>query len=71
VRITIDLDDDVLAAARSLAKAQGRSVCVVLSTLARRRLADRTQVIASTGRFPVFDAPAGGRPITSETVRDA
>jgi hypothetical protein len=71
VRTTVDLDDDILAAARSLARAQGRSMGAVLSALARRGLADDTQITAPTGGFPVFDVPAGGRPITSEMVRAA
>lgn len=71
MRTTVDLDDDVLAAARSLAQAQGRSLGVVLSSLARRGLEDRVELADGAGAFPVFDVPAGGRPITSEMVREA
>ena len=73
MRTTVDLDDDVLAAVRSLARAQGRSMGAVLSALARRGLADRTKIAEDTsgsGGFPVFDVPSGGRPITSEMVRE-
>jgi hypothetical protein len=43
MRTTLDIDDDVLAAAKSLARHQSRSVGQVISELARRAL---TQVPA-------------------------
>jgi hypothetical protein len=38
MRTTLDIDDDVLAAAKDLAKAEGRSMGAVISDLARRAL---------------------------------
>jgi hypothetical protein len=38
MRTTIDIDDDVLAAARDLARAEGRTMGQVISDLARRAL---------------------------------
>ncbi len=70
MRTTVDVDEDVLAAARSLAAAQGRSLGAILSDLARRGLDDGADVVVGDG-FPVFDVPSGGRPITSEAVRAA
>lgn len=71
MRTTIEIDDDVMAAVRSLAHVERRPMGSVLSRLARRGL--QSSVVTTTGRggFPVFDVPAGGRPITSEAVRAA
>lgn len=71
VRTTINIDEDVLAAARSLATAEGRSVGAVLSSLARRGLHRDVARGTGAGGFPVFDVPAAGTPITSEAVRAA
>jgi hypothetical protein len=38
MRTTLSIDDDVLAAARLLAKAQGRAIGAVISDLARQSL---------------------------------
>jgi len=39
MRTTLDIDDDVLAAAKELASAQGKTTGTVISDLARRALA--------------------------------
>ena len=70
MRTTLQIDDDVLEAARSLARAENRSVGEVLSDLARRGLQPRRQR-RSRNQFPVFDVPADARPLTPEMVRDA
>lgn len=70
MRTTLEIDDDVLAAARSLARAQHRSIGAALSALARRGLTPPTSTTAGAGGFPVFDVAAGA-PITSERVRAA
>lgn len=67
----MDIDDDVLSAARSLAGAQGRSIGSVLSALARRGLRSSPATGTGQGGFPVFATAAGGRSITSEMVRAA
>lgn len=67
----MEIDDDVLAAARSLARAEGRSLGATLSRLARRGLHPQVATTTGGGGFPVFDVAAGGRPITSEAVRAA
>jgi len=70
MRTTLHLDDDIYEAVRSLAAIERTSVGKVLSRLARRALeAPRTQ---KPGKgFPVFDVPAGTRPLTPDMVRDA
>jgi hypothetical protein len=71
MRTTLTLDDDVYAAARSVARAEGKSLGAIVSRLVRQGLAPRRTASAKRGRFPVFtvrrDAPA----ITTEMVRRA
>ena len=69
MRTTLDIDDDVIAAARELARNEGTSIGAVVSDLARRGLAP-ARVERRHGR-PVIRAPAGAPPITPEMVRRA
>lgn len=69
MRTTLDLDDDVVAAARELASDQRRSLGSVLSELARRGLTPAK--VDSDGELPVIRVPAGTAPITPEMVRRA
>jgi hypothetical protein len=69
VRTTLDIDDDVVAAARELAATQRRSLGSVISELARRGLTPaRVEV---EGDLPVIRVPAGAPPITPDMVRRA
>ena len=58
MRTTLDVENDVLDAARALAVARGVSVGRALSELARRGVAARTPLIVRNG-FPVFQVPEG------------
>ncbi len=69
MRTTVRIDDDVLAAAKSIAKSQNRALGDVLSELARRGLAPRTT--KREGVVPVFDVGADAPPLTPEMVRAA
>ena len=69
MRTTLDLDDDVVAAARELAAGERRSLGSVISELARRGLTP-ARVDAEEG-LPVIRVPAGTPPITPELVRRA
>jgi hypothetical protein len=60
----------VLAAARALAAAEGRTVGQVISELVRRGLEPRRHE-ASEDAFPVFSVPPDAAPITLETVARA
>jgi hypothetical protein len=78
MRTTLDIDDDILSAAKELAKAEGRTMGEVISDLARRAL---TQ--PASGTTPGFAEPArqfltddwpmfpsrGGPPVTNELIR--
>jgi len=69
VRTTLDIDDDVVAAARELAAGERRSLGSVISELARRGLTPaRVEV---EGDLPVIRVPQGTPPITPEIVRRA
>ena len=69
VRTTLEIDDDVVAAARELAAEERRSLGSVISELARRGLTP-ARVEASDG-MPVIRVPPGTPPITAEMVRRA
>jgi hypothetical protein len=69
MRTTLDLDDDVLAAARELAAGCRRSVGAVVSDLARKGLTPSR--VEADGDLPVIRVPAGTPPITPEMVRRA
>jgi hypothetical protein len=69
MRTTLELDDDVVAAARELAAGERRSLGSVISELARRGLTPGRVEVA--GDLPVIRVPAGTPPITAEMVRRA
>jgi hypothetical protein len=69
VRTTLEIDDDVVAAARELAASERRSLGSVISDLARRGLTPaRVEV---DGELPVIRVPQGTPAITPEMVRRA
>ena len=55
MRTTVDLEEDVLLAAKEIARQQGRTLGRVLSDLARQALTQRTSVASKHGlpQFPV------------------
>jgi hypothetical protein len=55
VRTTLDIDDDVVAAARELAAHEQRSLSSVISHLARRRLTPAR--VEAAGELPVIRVP--------------
>lgn len=67
VRTTLEIDDDLMAAARELAGIEGRSIGSVVSDLIRKGLTP-VKVDAEDG-LPVIRVPAGSTPITPEMVR--
>lgn len=70
MRTTLRIDDDILKAARALAKSQDRSIGEVLSDLARRGLRPDRQRKEDRG-FPVFDVSPDAPPLIPEDVERA
>lgn len=71
VRTTINLDDDVLEPARSIARLEGRSLGDVISDLARRGLAPSSAPLDVEEGFPVFHVRRDAPPITDRMVQAA
>lgn len=69
MRTTLDIDEDVMLAARELAAQERRPIGAVISDLARRGLTPAR--VDAGGRFPVILSPADAPPITPEMVRRA
>jgi hypothetical protein len=69
MRTTVDLDPDVLQAARSLARSRRTSLGRVLSDLARSGLAPRSEGLRNG--FPVFRVSPDAPPLTPEAVSRA
>ena len=68
---TIDIDDDVLAAARTLAAREGKSAERVVSDLLREALQARTPsraAVPSRERYGFRPIPAGGTVVTNDLV---
>lgn len=70
MRTTINLDDDLLRAARSLARQRGESLGAVVSGLLREALAPAPD-FAYEMDVPVFVVREGAPPITPEMVETA
>jgi hypothetical protein len=68
MRTTLDIDDDILRAARELAGSRGKSLGQTVSELARRGLAPRPENRRQKG-FPVFDVSESAPPLTPDLVR--
>ena len=70
MRTTLKIDDDVIEAARSIARAEGRSVGEVISRLARKGLRPVAEPVDRSG-FPVFQVSPEAEVLTPEMVRRA
>ncbi|MCB1214319.1 MAG: antitoxin [Deltaproteobacteria bacterium] len=73
MRTTLTIDDDLLAAAKSLARESSTSLGEVVSKLMRRGLntTSRMSKKRSSSGFPVFSVPKGAHLITLEDIRRA
>ena len=67
MRTTLDIDDDVLAAARSLAAQRRFSLGKVVSDLARQALIRRSKITVRSG-VPLLPVKEGAQPVTMEMV---
>jgi len=69
MRTTLDIDDDVMAAARSLAAQRRDSIGKVISDLARQTLMKRQKVTTRSG-VPLIPVKKDAPPVTMEMVND-
>lgn len=74
MRTTLDIEDAILAAARSLARAEGISLGAAVSELARRGLggsqtSDDAAADRSYSPFPVLEGDPG-HPVTPDLVAE-
>lgn len=70
MRTTLNLDEDVLRAIRSLAKERGESLGAVVSALVREALRPPERVTYEAD-LPVFQVKEDAPPITPEMVESA
>ena len=70
MRTTLAIADDLLEAAKSLARSENRTLGEVITELARRGLAPQAKFGVRSG-FPVFEIRPDASPITPEMVREA
>ncbi len=69
MRTTLAIDDDVLAAAREMAAAEGKSVGEVMSALAREAMRPAPARRATRNGVPLLPVRPGAPRVTSELVR--
>lgn len=70
MRITVDLDQDVLRVARHLAQEREESLGRVLSDLVRRGLQPTGKVTTHRGTIPVLRRDSAARPVTATVVNE-
>ena len=71
MRTTVDIDDDVLLAAKELARRDKRSAGAVLSELARKGLNDvpaADEGAAGDSFYGFHPWPSRGKPVTNELI---
>lgn len=71
MRTTIDIEDDVLAATKELARSQNVSAGFIVSKLLREALAGHRQALSSEKSVAGFRPfPARGKLVTNEQVNE-
>ena len=71
MRTTLDIDDDVMQAAREIARLKNQGVSRAISDLARRGLVpEMAPVIEVRDGIPVWTHGPGALPVTNELVRN-
>ncbi|MDE0044555.1 MAG: hypothetical protein OXU19_01640 [bacterium] len=69
MRTTLNIDDEILEAAKSIAGERNLSVGVVLSELARRGLQPERTALRRRKGFPVFEISRDGTVLTLDRVK--
>lgn len=70
MRTTVDLDEDILRAAKDLAEERSQSLGRVLSELARKGLRPSAQPMDTRNGVPLLPRKPGAGPVTSRMVKD-
>jgi hypothetical protein len=71
MRTTLEIDDDVLQAAKEMARIRNQGIGRAISDLARRGLApEAAPIIEMEDGIPVWKHGPGAIPVTSEMVRN-
>jgi hypothetical protein len=74
VRTTLDIDEEVLRAAKEIARRRRSTAGAVISELARQALSGRATAVPGIGEPEAFygfrPLPADGRVVSTETVED-
>ena len=70
MRTTLDLDEDVLQAAKELAEIRGVTAGKVVSDLVRKALTPRTPVSKVRNGVPLLPRRPGGRIMTMKLVNE-
>lgn len=70
MRTTLDLDEDILRAAKDLAAERSQSLGSVLSDLARKGLQPSVSALDVRNGIPLLPRKPGARPVTSQMVKD-
>lgn len=70
MRTTLDLDEDILRAAKDLAAERSQSLGSVLSELARKGLQPSVPALDVRNGIPLLPRKPGARPVTSQMVKD-
>ncbi len=68
MRTTVDIEDDVLLAAREIAQQRGLSIGKVLSDLARQSLLQQQQQTDVRNGVPLFPIQPGASLVTPELI---
>jgi len=68
MRTTLEIDDDVLSAAKEMAAIEKRTVGEVISSLARRALSPAESKVKTRNGVPLLRVRKGGPRVTSEFV---
>jgi hypothetical protein len=70
MRTTVEIEDDVLQVAKSIAAERGQTLGRVLSDLARRGLTPPQDHLEFRNGIPMLPRKPGAKPVTSEHIRE-
>ena len=70
MRTTLDIDDDVLQAAKEIAATEGTTTGKALSTLARKGLTPSRPKVRVRNGVPLLPRTPGVRPLTMQEVNE-